>query len=147
MIEHACDLHPVDDHNLIGENADAGARDRINILCGRVKLLVIARRKINAAGRGELFEWRQQAVKLALCAIEEVAGEKDKIRIDAGGQGCHAPAESDAVNAAQMEVAEKNGPAATPGRGQVGKMDPYAVNANDADIDQAIECMPRAARA
>jgi len=38
-----------------------------------------------------------------------------------------------------VQVAEQYGLAATPGQRKVGKMDPDAADADDADIDQSIE--------
>src|SRR5271157_545245 len=138
-VGHAQDVEAIDGHPFVGQNADAGAGDHFMVFSRAAVLLVVAGGEVDAEGRGEIFEGSGQAVRVCFGTVEEVAGEEDDVRTEAGGEGHDTPGESETVDVAQMKIAEQECCAATPGLGQVGEIDVDAPNANPAGIEQAID--------
>ncbi len=104
--------------------------DGFDVVRGGSELLVIAGGEKNAERRSERLERREQVVEIAFCAVKQVAGKKDNVGLKAGGHRNQSAAESDPVDGPEMQVAEQNGPASAPGRGQIGKLNGNAADAN-----------------
>jgi len=143
VVEHAGDLKTVDRDFLVGEDADAGACDGFKVLGCVVKLLVVAGGEINAEGRGERSEGLEQTFDVGFCAVKEVTGKEDNIWLETSGCGREALAEMCTINGAEVQIAEQNSAAATPGRGQVREENGDAADAKDAGIEKAIDAGER----
>ena len=135
----AQNLEAIDDDHLIGEDADSGAGECRGVLRSGAKLVVVAGGEIDAEGWGKLLEGSGKAVRVGPGSVEEIAGKKDDVWMEVCGEARDAAAESKSVDVAQMQVADHEGCAATPGRRQVGEMDWDAADANPAGIEHAID--------
>ncbi len=104
---------------------------------------MIAGGEVDAEGRSERLERRDQAVEIAFGAVEKVAGKKDDIGLETRGQGNQAAAETDAVDGPEVQIAEQDSAAAAPGRGQIGKLDGDAADADHAGVEEAVDAGER----
>src|SRR5579863_1345831 len=94
------------------------------------ELLVVARDEVDAEGWCERIKWRRLAVRVGLCAVKQIAGDEDDVGCEPLRHGRDTPSEADAVDVAQVQVAEDKCRLATPGFGQIRQLDRDAANAD-----------------
>ena len=114
-IGNARDLHAIDGDHFIGQDANADAGEDCAVEGGVAKLVMIAGGEVAAEGRGQRAEGLGQRHGVGLAAVEQVAGKKDYVRVEACGQRRDAPAKTGSVHVAEVQVADHESGAATPG--------------------------------
>jgi len=139
LIEHAGNLQAINRDHFIGEGPDAGPVNCVDVMGGDGEFFVVARGKVNTARRCEAAEGSEEAVKVGMCAVEEVARKEDGVGSEARSGRDDTAAESNAVDGPEMQIAEHDGATAGPGCGQIGNLNGNAANADDARVCQAVD--------
>jgi len=85
--------------------------------------VVVAGGEEDAERRSEIAKRPGHSIGVEPRAVKEIAGDKSDVWTKPGGHARDATAESDAVDVAQVKVADQKSRAAAPGCGQVGELD------------------------
>ncbi len=117
------ELDTLDVHLLIIQDSDADIPDGFQE--GRIisEFFMVAGNEIFAHGRGQPGQGTDQAVRLETYAVEDVAAEKDEVRMEILDLGSDFVGESGPMDIAEVEIACEDSRLALPGRRQVGQPD------------------------
>ena len=99
---------------------------------------MVAGGEVDAEGRGKLLEGRDQAVEVALGAVEEVAGKEDDIGIERAACTMRRQKRTPLM-VPRCRSLSRTAVRPRQDGGQVGQLDGDAADADDTGVEQAVE--------
>ena len=139
MVGNAENLKAVDDYFFVAQDANAGFFQGGEEVGCISEFVVVAGGEIHAERRGKLLERCGQAVGIGFGAVKNIAGKEDYVRIESTRLGDDAFGKGGLIYMAEMQIANEQRAASSPGLRQVAESNGYAADADMASVEQSVD--------
>src|ERR1700691_654436 len=138
-VRHTNNLQTVNFHLLIDEHAHPGSRNGMQILAVIPTLLVVSRNKIHSVRRHELAQRLRCSADVDGCAVIQIAGNKNRVRLFLQNLRNHPPQKTAVSHMPQVQVADERRPPPAPRRRQVRESHRRSSDSRPACVEDSVE--------
>src|SRR5579863_2589481 len=138
VVIHAHDLHPVDNHFPVVQDANARVFGGFqgSAAC---KLLMISRNQISSEGRTQLGPGLRQAFRISASPVVEIAADENDIRRERRGHLDNPAAEANPAYVPQVQIADEGGRTSAPRFGQIRQIHVHSADADARPVEYSVE--------